>query len=540
MAVISFKATIMRWFMPYVMTVIVIHRTRLAELFDILVSPTRYCGFSVECVFSCIFVVAVKAYMQSMKADQERVSKLLTDTVTLLCKNGLIYKEEIKIQGLLGITLDKNDVFIVHINETINSKDGSSDGSGKKGPTPGVAVVDLTRIADTPMIPAQQLRGMGGLVPGMSSSLGGGMGSRKQRPVMPQMMARGQYMPVPRFRMGMPPHSPASLQAAMASQMNNHMMYSRQPGAHQGMQQVRHRMQQAPPHLVTPRRQQMQQSLATVSIDDDEDVVIIGTGHEEPSPNWNSPVRRNQQGRSNSQMGNSSHAKSATSISLSNTVTPLAPAASAGTSSLVDVDQMPITVTLSEHILEEANDLDISLNEAEKDGESHPKLIQILDTAGQCAADEMVTATAMLIEPNDSVSDGDVDHAQVTPEADAVSEPCDRTLKGDGAPDHESSKLKVDTKVDPDLAVEDHLSSSEETGRPTSTEANSKNSGETSSKPTPSEQGDKSVGESDDAVLPVVYTDIAEPLLVCVTFISSDYLLYSTQCMCICLLVLFI
>ena len=52
-----------------------------------------------------------------MKADQERVRNLLTDTVTLLCNNGLQYQTELRVQGVLGITLDNNDVFIVHINE---------------------------------------------------------------------------------------------------------------------------------------------------------------------------------------------------------------------------------------------------------------------------------------------------------------------------------------------------------------------------------------------------------------------------------------
>src|SRR5688572_13079186 len=104
-------------------------------LFDIFGKPHKVpCLVSSVCSFILCFC---SGYMQSMKADQERVSKLLTDTVTLLCKNGLIYKDEIKIQGLLGITLDKNDVFIVHINESITSKDGSSDSAGKKGPTPG-------------------------------------------------------------------------------------------------------------------------------------------------------------------------------------------------------------------------------------------------------------------------------------------------------------------------------------------------------------------------------------------------------------------
>ena len=56
-----------------------------------------------------------------MKADQERVKTLLTDTVTLLCKNGLQYHKELRVQGLLGITLDENEVFLVQINEKVEN-----------------------------------------------------------------------------------------------------------------------------------------------------------------------------------------------------------------------------------------------------------------------------------------------------------------------------------------------------------------------------------------------------------------------------------
>lgn len=55
-----------------------------------------------------------------MKPDQERVRNLLLDTVTLLCRNGLNFRRQMKVQGLLGITLDDDDVFIVHINERVN------------------------------------------------------------------------------------------------------------------------------------------------------------------------------------------------------------------------------------------------------------------------------------------------------------------------------------------------------------------------------------------------------------------------------------
>ena len=59
----------------------------------------------------------LQLHVGTMKPDQERVRNLLTDTVTLLCKNGLHYQKELRVQGLLGITLDNKDVFVVHINE---------------------------------------------------------------------------------------------------------------------------------------------------------------------------------------------------------------------------------------------------------------------------------------------------------------------------------------------------------------------------------------------------------------------------------------
>ena len=61
-----------------------------------------------------------------MKADQESVRNLLTDTVILLCKNDLQYQTELRVQGVLGITLDNNDVFIVHINEKFGGDIGGT------------------------------------------------------------------------------------------------------------------------------------------------------------------------------------------------------------------------------------------------------------------------------------------------------------------------------------------------------------------------------------------------------------------------------
>src|SRR5690349_14800765 len=56
-----------------------------------------------------------------LKADQERVRTLLTETITLLCKNGLNFHTEFSIEGLIGVTLDREEIFLVSISETIKS-----------------------------------------------------------------------------------------------------------------------------------------------------------------------------------------------------------------------------------------------------------------------------------------------------------------------------------------------------------------------------------------------------------------------------------
>ncbi|ELU00918.1 hypothetical protein CAPTEDRAFT_221662 [Capitella teleta] len=53
--------------------------------------------------------------------DQDRLRVLLTDTVLLLCKNGLPYTKGFSIEGLIGITVDQNDVFLVSLREEVKA-----------------------------------------------------------------------------------------------------------------------------------------------------------------------------------------------------------------------------------------------------------------------------------------------------------------------------------------------------------------------------------------------------------------------------------
>ena len=54
-----------------------------------------------------------------MRAERDRVKALLTEAVTLLCKNSVTHQIEVEVEGLLGITVDKDEVFLVSLHETI-------------------------------------------------------------------------------------------------------------------------------------------------------------------------------------------------------------------------------------------------------------------------------------------------------------------------------------------------------------------------------------------------------------------------------------
>ena len=45
----------------------------------------------------------------------------LQEAILSLCNNALDYTMELSIEGLLGITVDKQDVFLVNVNEVVRS-----------------------------------------------------------------------------------------------------------------------------------------------------------------------------------------------------------------------------------------------------------------------------------------------------------------------------------------------------------------------------------------------------------------------------------
>ena len=63
-----------------------------------------------------------------MKADH--LKQLLTETVKILLKDVVKYHNALAVEGLLGITLDNKDVFLVYVNETCTGVSGDTATNG--------------------------------------------------------------------------------------------------------------------------------------------------------------------------------------------------------------------------------------------------------------------------------------------------------------------------------------------------------------------------------------------------------------------------
>ena len=56
-----------------------------------------------------------------MDEARSKVRTALQEAILSLCNNALDYTMELSIEGLLGITVDKQDVFLVNVNEVVRS-----------------------------------------------------------------------------------------------------------------------------------------------------------------------------------------------------------------------------------------------------------------------------------------------------------------------------------------------------------------------------------------------------------------------------------
>lgn len=62
----------------------------------------------------------------ALKQEQEKLQSVLTEAIKALCKSGLQYHTELSVEGLLGVTVDRQQVFLVPIKELIQPYMGSS------------------------------------------------------------------------------------------------------------------------------------------------------------------------------------------------------------------------------------------------------------------------------------------------------------------------------------------------------------------------------------------------------------------------------
>ena len=56
-----------------------------------------------------------------MRADQGRIRDILKETILALLNNGVEFNSELEVDGLLGVTVDRKDVFLVKISEVVPS-----------------------------------------------------------------------------------------------------------------------------------------------------------------------------------------------------------------------------------------------------------------------------------------------------------------------------------------------------------------------------------------------------------------------------------
>ena len=67
------------------------------------------------------------------KKEQMMMKSMLSEAITVLCKASLEFRREFHIEGLIGITLDNEEIFLVNLNESVQ-KEGVRSPSPSKLP----------------------------------------------------------------------------------------------------------------------------------------------------------------------------------------------------------------------------------------------------------------------------------------------------------------------------------------------------------------------------------------------------------------------
>ena len=61
-----------------------------------------------------------------LQQERDKIRQILSETVVSLINNGVTFNSELSVEGLLGVTVDKQEVFLVNIKEVIQSNDNNN------------------------------------------------------------------------------------------------------------------------------------------------------------------------------------------------------------------------------------------------------------------------------------------------------------------------------------------------------------------------------------------------------------------------------
>lgn len=90
------------------------------------------------------------------RTQREELQALLAEAVTGLCRSSLKYANKFSVEGLLGITLDENEVLLISLKETVNSGESSGSDSIRPGGGRAIAVAKkrTAKMAGLPSFPS--------------------------------------------------------------------------------------------------------------------------------------------------------------------------------------------------------------------------------------------------------------------------------------------------------------------------------------------------------------------------------------------------
>ena len=67
-----------------------------------------------------------------LREEQDKVSQLLKETICLLCKSSLRYDFEFCVEGLIGVTVDRKEVFLINLKEGFTDSSYQEPDSGQR------------------------------------------------------------------------------------------------------------------------------------------------------------------------------------------------------------------------------------------------------------------------------------------------------------------------------------------------------------------------------------------------------------------------